>query len=544
MERIQDDVIIIGGGIAGIVASIELLAAGRRVTLLDRDQEENFGGQAKESFGGIFAVGSDEQRRAGVKDSPEQAWQDWCSFAEFKEEDDWPQRWAKAFVHDSHAEVYRWLKARGIRFLPLPGWVERGLQRPGNTVPRFHVIWGTGQYLITRLLAELNELSGLSRLSDQPHQTALRLKFNHRIDGLITDAGRIVGCHGQHESTGHGFEARGETIVIASGGINGDLARVRRHWHGDWGQPPDLLLNGGHRYADGRLHDAVVAATGCVTHLERMWNYAAGVHHWRPRVPHHGLSLVPPRSALWLNWRGERFQPPLVSGFDTRDLVARICHEQRAYSWQLLNRRIALRELAISGAEFNHAIRNRRVLAFMRELAFGNRHMLDELIRACPDVVIADTLPELVARMNALQGDDAVDFERLDTTVRAYDAALDQDDPENHDPQLRQLAELRRWRPERQRTCRRQKIIDHKALPLMAIREFIISRKTLGGIRTDLDGRVLNAADQPLQGLYAIGEAAGFGGGGMHGLRALEGSFLGGCIYSARRTARAIAQGV
>lgn len=540
MEHIQDEVLIIGGGIAGIVAAIELLSAGRRVTLLDRDTQANFGGLAKESFGGLFVVDSAEQRRAGVKDTPEQAWRDWRSFAEFQENDDWPRRWAEAFVHDCHDEVYRWLKARGIRFLPLPGWVERGQSRPGNSAPRFHVIWGTGRYLMDRLVAEL---------LDHPRRAALTLRFGHRVEGLIEEGGRIAGCHGRREIDGDdggggaAFEARGDALIVASGGINGDLERVRRHWHADWGHAPATLLSGAHRFADGRLHDAVAAAGGCVTHLDRMWNYAAGVHHWRPRMPQHGLSLVPPRSALWLDWRGERFQPPLVGGFDTRELVTRICAAQcpRPYSWQLLNRRIALRELAISGAEFNHAIRERRIFAFMRELAFGNRHLVDELIRECPDVVVADTLPELVAGMNALQGDDAVSLDAVSDAVRRYDAETTRH--EYRDEQLRQIAEMRRYRVERQRTCRSQKIVDAGALPLIAIREFIVSRKTLGGIQTDLDCRVLDASGEPVSGLYAIGEAAGFGGGGMHGLRALEGSFLGGCIYSGRRVARALAEG-
>lgn len=548
VERIQDDVVVVGGGIAGIVASIELLATGRRVTLLDRDTQENLGGLAKESFGGIFAVGSAEQRRAGVRDTPAQAWQDWRSFAEFREDDAWPQRWAEAFVHDCHDEVYRWLKARGIRFLPLPGWVERGLARPGNSAPRFHVIWGTGRHLMERLVAEL---------LDHPRRAALTLRFGHRVEGLIEEGGRIAGCHGQREVGGGGdgsaFEARGDALIVASGGINGDLERVRRHWHADWGQAPATLLNGAHRFADGRLHDAVAAAGGRVTHLDRMWNYAAGVHHWRPHMPQHGLSLVPPRSALWLDWRGERFQPPLVSGFDTRELVTRICaaqppqNPQRPYSWQLLNRRIALKELAISGAEFNHAIRERRIFAFMRELAFGNRRLVDELIRECPDVVVADTLPALVAGMNALQGDDAVSLDAVSDAVRRYDAEAGRGEPRQAgdyaDEQLRRIAESRRYRAERQRTCRCQKIVDDGALPLIAIREFIVSRKTLGGIQTDLDCRVLDAAGRPIAGLYAVGEAAGFGGGGMHGLRALEGSFLGGCIYSGRRVARALAEG-
>lgn len=532
MQQIQDEIIIIGGGLAGIVASLELITQGKRVTLLDRDLVENLGGQAKESFGGLFVVDSLEQRRSGFRDTPEQAWQDWLSFGEFHDQDDWPRRWAETYVHTCRDEVYLWLKQLGLRFLPLPSWVERGQLRTGNSLPRFHILWGTGHYLIQRLLMHLHR-------QNPSRKPLLTVKSGYRVESLLTEGGRVTGCRGHHEQDATPFEARADAVIVATGGINGDLERVRRHWHVDWGTPPALLLNGSHRHADGLLHDAVFAIGGRLTNLERMWNYAAGVHHWMPRKPLHGLSLVPPRSALWLNWRGERFEhPPLVTGFDTRDLVTRICHEERAYSWQVLNRRIALRELAISGAEFNPSIRERRILGFLRDMLLGNRRVVDDLIRHCEDVVVADTLPELADKMNALQQDQAIDRDKLSATIRAYDGRIAAGDMQ--DEQLQRIACARQWRGDRMRISNNPLIDDPQARPLIAIREFIISRKSLGGIQTDLDCRVLDQAGAPIPGLYAIGEAAGFGGGGMNGLRALEGTFLGGCILTGRRVARAL----
>jgi uncharacterized protein len=317
---------------------------------------------------------------------------------------------------------------------------------------------------------------------------------------------------------------------------------VRQHWHADWRRPPEHLLNGSHRFADGTLHQAVSAAGGTLTHLDKMWNYAAGVHHPRPRKPHHGLSLVPPRSALWLNWRGERIGPqPLVSGFDTRRLVTDVCAQERAYSWQLLNWRIALKELAVSGAEFNPSIRNKSIFGFLRDTLFGNRWLVEELTRHCPDFVVAESLPDLVEKMNALHGDQAVQIAAVERAVQDYDATIGRGRNLMNDEQLRRIGALRQYRGDRMRLCKFQRILDSSAMPLIAIREFIISRKSLGGIQTDLHSRVLTSSGQPISGLYAVGEAAGFGGGGLHGLRALEGTFLGSCILSGRIAAQAIA---
>jgi predicted oxidoreductase len=382
----------------------------------------------------------------------------------------------------------------------------------------------------------------IAALRGHRHAARLTLHFNRRVEYLSKHAGRIDGAGGIDEKTGAPFEARADQVVVAAGGINGgDLARVRQHWHRDWGTPPKDLLSGSHRFADGRLHDATAAAGGVLTHLDRMWNYAAGVHHPRPRKPLHGLSLVPPRSALWLNWRGLRIGPqPLVSGFDTRRLVTEICAQQRQYSWQVMNMRIALKELAVSGAEHNPMIRDRRKLGFLRDILLGNRWLVNEMISHCPDFVTAATLSELVETMNALQGDRAVQLDAVTEAVTGYDDTIARGPHLMNDEQLRRIGALRQYRGDRIRLCKFQPINDPKALPLIAVREFIISRKSLGGIMTDLESRVLDAAGQPISGLYAVGEAAGFGGGGVHGLRALEGTFLGGCILSGRIAAASI----
>jgi len=527
----RPDVLVVGAGIAGIVTALELAEAGQRVLLLDRDDEAALGGQARESFGGMFFVDTPEQRRAGIRDSTELAYADWCAFAQFAANDHWPRAWARAYVEHCTDEVYRWLRARGVRYFPVPHWVERGLYTPGNSVPRFHMVWGTGRVLADTLIGHLRRWV--------PERVELR--FGLRVEHLLRDGERVVGVRGVHQDDGIPFAVRAPVVVIASGGINGDLERVRAHWHADWGQPPDDLLNGSHQYADGRLHDAAQRAGAVLTHLDRMWNYAAGVAHPHPRYPDHGLSLVPPRSALWLDWRGQRIGPlPLVSGYDTRELVTQVCRSGRSHSWQVLNRRIALKELGVSGAEFNPAFRDRQVWRVLRELLFGNRWLVDTLCRDCPDILVADTLPELVARMNARAGEDAVEVETVAAAIVAYDAQIARGPRFHNDDQLRRIAHLRQWRGDRLRTCRFQAIADPQAGPLIAIRARILSRKSLGGIRTDLHSRVLSALDAPIPGLFAVGEAAGFGGGGSHGLRALEGGFLGCCVLSARRAAQAI----
>ncbi len=528
--RLVTDVAIAGAGLAGITAAIEALNRGRRVLLLDRDTEENLGGLARESFGGLWFAGSPIQRRYRIRDSVELGLQDWLATGELGPDDHWPRAWARAYVERCMPDIYHWLTALGIKFMPMPMWIERGLYQPGNSVPRFHVVWGTGHVLATTLS---------NHLLNHPRRKLLDLKFGHRVDALLTTGGRVVGLRGSTEPDGQPFEVAADAVIIAAGGINGDIERVRRHWHADWGSPPAVILNGSHRFADGTLHDAAAAAGAVLTHLDLQWNYAAGIRHWRPRQPDHGLSLLPSKSALWLNARGERIGPmPLVAGFDTRELVAQICRQPGGYSWQLLNRRIALKELSVSGAEFNPPFRKRQRLAVARDLLFGNRWLYDELTRNSEDIVQAATLPELVERMNALNGEDVVDLATVEAAVARYDAAIDRGPRFHNDEQLRRIAFMRRWPGDRLRTCAFQKILDPRARPLMAIREHIVSRKSMGGIQTDLDCRALDRAGQPIAGLFAAGEAAGFGGGGMHGKRSLEGTFLGGCLLTGRVAGR------
>lgn len=527
-------VVIVGAGLAGLTAALELLDRGLRVLLVDRDEPEAFGGLARESFGGVFLIGTPHQRWAGIRDTPEQALQDWLAFAEFAPDETWPRRWAEQFVQLNHERVYRWLSRRGVGFFPVVHWVERGWHGEGNSAPRFHLVWGTGARLVEALTARL-----------EGHARADRCQrwFGCRVESLDVARGRVTGVRGVREKEGTPFEVAAEHVVVASGGIGGSLERVRRHWPAAAGQAPRKLLNGGHRYADGTLHDAVAAVGGRVTHLDRMWNYAGGVHHPHPRRPDHGLSLVPPKSALWLNACGDRIgPPPLISGFDTRYLVERVAAEPREWTWQLMNRRIAVRELAVSGAEYNDAIRDRRLAAFLRLVVCGNRRLVEELTAHCPDVVAADTLAGLAERMNQATGEALVTAERLQRVAARYDAGISRGRRFHNDDQLRRIAQLRRYRGDRVRTCRFQAILDPAAGPLMAVREFVLTRKTLGGIQTDLRCRVLGprteeGRQEPVPGLYAIGEAAGFGGGGMHGTRALEGTFLASCVLTGQLVA-------
>jgi len=529
------DVLIIGAGLAGLVTALELLSAGRRVTLVDRDGPERLGGLARESFGGLFLVDTPEQRRAGIRDGAALAWRDWRSFGELADEDapaDWSVRWAHAQIEDAAGPLRAWLTGHGLRFLPMPLWVERGWHGEGNSVPRWHVVWGTGRRLTERLAAAL---------LGHPRRAALTLLFRHRVDGLRRTGGRVDGCFGRTEPEGRPFELEADAVVVASGGINGDLDRVRAVWPDEAGPAPAALLNGAHPFADGRLHDAVSGLGGAIAPLGRMWNYAAGIRHWQPRKPDHGLSLVPPRSALWLDERGGRIgPPPLVGSFDTLDLVTRICRAGSGESWLLLNRRIARRELAISGAEFNPAIAGRAPLRLLREMVFGNDTLVDTVCAHCPDVVSAPDLDTLIGRMNAAPFPGTVDAARLRAVVAAYDAEIARGSNLFNDEQLRRLLHLRRWRGDRLRIARPAPLLDPAGGPLIAIRAQIVSRKSLGGIRTDLACRAVTPAGAVIPGLYAVGEAAGFGGGGVHGRRSLEGTFLGGCLHTARRAARAL----
>jgi predicted oxidoreductase len=535
-QSYKTEVVVAGGGIAGIVTAYELLDRGKQVILIDKDSEAKFGGLAKESFGGIMMVGTPHQKRMRIPDSPELALRDWHSYAHFGEADLWPKKWAEFYCHNSLEYIFHFLDSKSIKFLPVVNWPERGLNEPGNTVPRWHITWGTGYEIIVKLLAALEK---------HGKRGNLQILFEHEVSGLDLTDGHATGVHGKKMRDGGEYRVSAEHVVIASGGMcGGDLSKVRANWFKEWGSPPEHLLNGAHPYGDGLLHDRVADLGGAVTHLDKQWHYAAGVHHPEKRKPFDGLSLVPPRSALWVNAHGKRIMNPgpLVPYADTRHLVASVLKEPGQYSWQVLNWKIAIKELAVSGCNYMEAFRNKSKALLVQGLLFGNKDLVRRLMNDIPeDFVSANSLPELVDKMNernlyGLQ----TDLATLQSEIKYYDGQIEAGPAYFNDDQLRRIMNFRTYRGDKIRTCKYQKIVDEKAMPLIAIREFILARKSLGGIQTDLQCRVLRQDGNAIPGLYAVGEAAGFGGGGAHGLGSLEGTFLGACVLTGRVAGQSI----
>ena len=527
--KYNTEIIIVGGGIAGITAAYELLDRNKKVLLLERGAKKDFGGLAMQSFGGMFFVDTPEQRRGGIKDSADLALRDWYQVAQFEENDYYPKQWAAQYVNRCTPHVYTWLKERGIKFFPVVHWVERGQYVPGNSYPRFHIVWGTGHGLTTRLIQNL--------INHPKAASNLIIKYNHKVEEIISTGGRVSGASGIVEKDERKeFEAIADTTIIASGGMGGNIEKVKQNWYKPWGTPPKIILNGASKYCDGIVHDAAESINANITHLDKNWHYAAGVHHPRPHHQGHGLSLVPCKSALWLDYTGKRFGPiPLVTAYDTRYLVETICAQEKKYSWQMLNIIIANKEFAISGSEFNDAIREKKIFQFLKTTLLGNKKLVKDMIDNCPDFVMANSIEELVDKMNTLQGTNDVSLANVKESVERYDEMISRPQKYHNDEQLRRIAHARQYRGDRVRTCKFQKIFDKNALPLIAIREFILSRKTLGGIQTDLQSRVLtqpfNGQQETIPDLYAIGEVAGFGGGGHSRNRGIGRYFFGGMCF-------------
>lgn len=531
-KQYQSDITIIGGGLSGLVAALELLDHNYSITLFDRDQPGRLGGLAREAFGGMALAGTPIQKWNGVQDSPELLLEDWIRFGEIPESDIWPRRWAELYANRCIEDIYLWLKELGVGFFPIPHWVERGEFGEGNSVPRYHVIWGTGYWLIQALL---------KRINNHPNRGRLQLHFQHKVSDFTSTNGQVTGCTGIDETLQIPFEVSSSIILVACGGINGNIERVKQEWDRRYSVPPNILLKGSHPFANGELHDQVAQLGGQITHLEQMWNYAAAVHKPGEENDQQGLSLIPPKSALWLNAKGERFAPhPLITGFDTTYLCHQIANSGFDHSWQILNYKIALKELAVSGADFNLGFKHRKPIKVMQDLLFGNQGLLSHLMENCIDFVVADTLPQLLEKMQQLNGDLNLNVDHLLRSISNYDKEIDRGESLHNDEQLRRIAQMRKWRGDKSRTCRFQKILDPKAGPLIAIREFIISRKSMGGIQTNLDSQVLSSSGEVIGGLYCVGEAAGFGGGGISGRRSLEGTFLSNCILNAKQACRAI----
>jgi predicted oxidoreductase len=409
-------------------------------------------------------------------------------------------------------------------------WVERGSSIKGNSVPRYHLLWGAGLELVENLTG---------RLLNHPRREELTLLHGHRVTSLEFSGGVVCGCRGVDEATGTGFVVQADRTVVATGGINGTVEQVRRHWPKSWPSAPAVILNGAHPYSDGKIHADFARHGGRLTHLDKMWNYAAGIPHPQPHFEGHGLSLVPCKSGLWLDPNGEPVGPaPMITGFDTREMCRQVA--AHPYTWQVLNWKVAAKELAISGSQHNPRIVNHQLFRFLLDLLLASDRLVRQMHGESTEFLTADTVDELAGKMNRLADGDRIDPVRLAEQLRGYDRALADPAERGSHAGIRRILELRQWRGDRLRTCKLQPILDPRAGPLLAIRLHFISRKSLGGIQTDLQGRALAADGKPISGLYAVGEAAGFGGGGACGKRSLEGTFLAGCILTARKAASAI----
>lgn len=529
------DVLVIGGGLAGIVAALEALRAGRRVILVDRDTPERLGGLAHWAFGGMALVGTPLQARMKIPDTPERALRDWLRFGELDPGDYWPLQWARHYVEHSRVQVYDWLLAEGVKFMPAVNWVERGRHGEGNSLPRYHIVWGTARELARCLIAAMRRAGEDGRLT---------LLHGHRVVSLDYEAGRIAGAVAVDVASGAQVQLRAPVVVVATGGLNGSHQQAVANWPENRPRPASML-NGAHPFADGAMHHWVAQHLGGqITHAGEMWNYAAGIPHPYPHFPGHGLSLIPCKSALWLDHRGERIGPePLVTGFDTHWLCQRVAAQQQPWTWQLLNWRIGAKEFAISGAEHNQRIRDRQLLGFLKETLLGNHRLLRQMQRESSHFLVDDTLAGLAGKMNALTCSHSVDPAVLQASADAFDANFANGNKLQNDEQIRDIQHARQWGPDRLRTCKPAPLQLEGAGPYIAIHVQLITRKSLGGLRTDLHSRVLDAGGQPIAGLYCVGEAAGFGGGGANGKRSLEGTFLPGCILTARAAARSIAGG-
>jgi uncharacterized protein len=549
-EHLQADVIVVGAGLAGLVATAELAAAGRSVLLLDQEPEASLGGQAFWSLGGLFLVGTPEQRRWRVRDSLELAWQDWEGTAGFdRPEDHWPRRWARAYVEFAAGEKRAWLHAMGVRWLPNPGWAERGGYGAighGNSVPRFHLTWGTGPGVLEPFVA---------RLTAARERGLVTVATRHRVDELIVEDGAVTGARGavlEPSGAARGapssrvavgeFEARAGAVLVTSGGIGGDLELVRRNWSQRLGTPPRRLISGVPAHVDGRMLAIAQRAGGRIIGEDRMWHYTEGVENWSPIWPRHGIRILPAPSSLWLDATGRRLPVPLFPGFDTLGTLAHIGRSGHDHTWFVLTRKIIEREFALSGSEQNPDITGRSIPAVLRErVGKGIPRPIDAFMRQGPDFAVATGLPELVEKMNAITGGEPrLELEQVQREVVARDREMV--NPYSKDLQVTAIHGARRYLADRiSRVAAPHRLLDPEAGPLIAVRLNILTRKTLGGLETDLSGRVLAFGGEPVAGLYAAGEAAGFGGGGMHGYRSLEGTFLGGCLFSGRVAGRALA---
>ncbi|CAJ1496245.1 FAD-binding dehydrogenase [[Mycobacterium] burgundiense] len=537
------DVIVVGAGLAGLVAACELADRGKQVLVVDQENSANLGGQAFWSFGGLFFVNSPEQRRLGIRDSHELALQDWLGTAGFdRPEDHWPRQWAHAYVDFAAGEKRSWLRQRGLRIFPLVNWAERGgygARGHGNSVPRFHLTWGTGPALVEVFARRIRD------------HALVRFAHRHQVDELLVDDGAVTGVRGTvlaPSNTARGvassreafgdFEFRATSVIVTSGGIGGNPELVRQNWPARMGRVPEQLLTGVPAHVDGRMIAVTEAAGGRVINRDRMWHYTEGITNYDPIWPNHGIRILPGPSSLWLDATGQRLPGPLYPGFDTLGTLEHIAKSGHDYTWFILNARIIEKEFGLSGQEQNPDLTGRSVRQVLSRVRPGAPGPVQAFVDRGVDFVQAAALPELVAAMNALPDVTPLDYATVASEVIARDREVA--NSYSKDGQITAIRGARAYLPDRvSRVVAPHRLTDPKAGPMIAVKLHILTRKTLGGLETDLDSRVLGADGTAVPGLFAAGEVAGFGGGGVHGYRALEGTFLGGCIFSGRAAGRA-----
>src|ERR1700686_1455078 len=552
IARNQADAIVVGAGLAGLVAAAELTGAGRRVIILEQEPEPWQGGQGFWAVGGLFLVDSPEQRRLGVRDSYGRAHKDWMVTAGFdRPEDQWPRKWAEAYLAFAAGEKRSWLHSQGIRFFPIVGWAERGGSLPagpGNSVPRFHVTWGTGPGVVAPFERRVREAAARGLVT---------LMFRHRVDALTVTGGGVDGVHGavlEPSSVERGRPSsrvqigdparRTKALIVTSGGLGGNHDLVRKNWPARLGNPPRRMLTGVPAHVDGRMLAIAETAGGTVINRDRMWHYVEGIQNWNPIWPDHGIRILPGPSSMWLDAVGNRLPAPLFPGFDTLGTLAHLRMTGYDYSWFVLNQRIIKREFALSGSEQNPDLTNKDIgLLLQRVVSKSGPAPVEAFKRHGADFVVASNLGDLVRGMNALTDQPLLDATKLEQEIASRDQAIVGTATE--DAQIQAIRTGRGYFGGRLiRVAQPHRLLDPAAGPLIAVRLHILTRKTLGGLQTDLSARVLGSDGSPLLGVSAAGEVAGFGGGGMHGYRSLEGTFLGGCLFSGRTAGRAAASSV
>jgi uncharacterized protein len=547
------DAIIVGGGLAGLVAAAELADAGRKVIILEQEGENSLGGQAFWSLGGLFFVDSPEQRRLRIKDSRELAMQDWLGSAQFdRPEDFWPRKVAEAFVDFAAGEMRPWLHQQGMRWFPVVGWAERGgglANGHGNSVPRFHITWGTGPGVIEPFERRVREHVSNGRIS---------LKFRHQASKLVKTKGAVTGVAGEilepstverGQQSGRkaigDFEFGAGAVFVTSGGIGGNHDLVRKNWPKErLGSPPKFMVAGVPHHVDGRMVAITEKAGGALINKDRMWHYVEGVKNWAPIWPNHGIRILPGPSSLWFDATGNRLPAPCLPGFDTLSTLKHILATGHEYSWFVLTQKIIKKEFALSGSEQNPDFTSKSWMAVLKSRrAKGAPPPVEAFKEHGEDFIVRDNLPDLVEAMNALTGEGLIDHDHLLAQIEARDREVD--NPFSKDAQVTAINGARNYLGDKLiRTAKPHKILDPANGPLIALRLHVLTRKTLGGIHTNLDGQVLDRKGEPVAGLYAAGEVAGFGGGGYHGYNALEGTFLGGCIFSGRSAGRHAARAI